>query len=87
MDHRIWLAKLPDQVKSRLAVRSDRAGLVHMAGHVGLIAACSALIVSGVPGWWLLLPVQGVLLVFLGPMEALLHGLMLTVKRLLSLKH
>ncbi len=69
MDHRRWLAKLPDQEKSSLAVRSDRAGLIHLAGHMGLIAVCSALIASGVPGWWLLLPVQGVLLVFLFTLE------------------
>lgn len=69
MDHRAWLATLPPARKAALAQRSDRAGLRHLAGHLGLILGCGGLIAAGVPGWWLLLPVQGVLLVFLFTLE------------------
>ena len=42
---------------------------MHLAGHLGLILFCGALIIAGLPGWWLLLPVQGILLVFLFTLE------------------
>jgi fatty acid desaturase len=69
MDHKAFVAALPPDEKARLTERSDRAGLVHLAGHLGAIALCGALIALGVPGWWLLLPVQGVLVVFLFTLE------------------
>ncbi len=69
MDHKAFVAQLPMAVKSQLTERSDRAGLLHLAGHVGLIFLCAALIASGVSGWWALLPVQGVLIVFLFTLE------------------
>jgi fatty acid desaturase len=68
-DHRQWLAGLAPAVLAGLSERSDRAGLLHLAGHLGLILLCGALIARGVPGWWLLLPVQGILLVFLFTLE------------------
>jgi len=52
-----------------MTAASDRAGLGHLAGHLGLILLCGGLIAAGLPGWWLLLPVQGVLLVFLFTLE------------------
>jgi len=69
MDHRAWLATLPPDQRAELTRRSDLAGLRHLAGHLSLILACGGLIAAGVPGWWLLLPVQGVLLVFLFTLE------------------
>jgi fatty acid desaturase len=69
MDHKAWLAALPAEVKAELAARSDAAGLRHLALHLGLILACGAAIASGLPGWWLLLPLQGVLIVFLFTLE------------------
>ena len=69
MDHRAWLAALPPEVKADLAVRSDAAGLRHLALHLGLILVCGAAIAAGVPGWGLLLPLQGVLIVFLFTLE------------------
>lgn len=69
MDHRDWLKALPAARRAALSRRSDAAGLVHLGGHLGAIALCSALIVAQVPGWWALLPVQGVLLVFLFTLE------------------
>ncbi len=59
------LRALPADLRRDLTTRSDRAGLLHLAGHGGAIAVTSALVLAGVPGWPLLLPVQGVLLVFL----------------------
>lgn len=68
-DHRNWLAGLPPQQMVELSRCSTRAGLLHLAGHLGLILLCGALIAIGVPGWWLLLPVLGILLVFLFTLE------------------
>ena len=69
LDHRAFLATVPPEARAQLTARSDRAGLLHLAGHLGAIALVSAGIVvgkaAGAPFWWLLLPVQGVLLVFL----------------------
>jgi fatty acid desaturase len=64
-DHRNWLATLPPPQRSDLTRRSDAAGLRHLAGHLGMILLCGGLIAVQMPGWWLLLPVQGVMLVFL----------------------
>ena len=69
VDHRSWLAALDPGVKADLTRVSDRAGLPHLAGHAGAILAVGALIAAQVPGWWLLLPVQGVLIVFLFTLE------------------
>jgi fatty acid desaturase len=69
MDHRDWLAALPAAEKAALAERSDRAGLWHLAAHLGLVVGLAALIMAGVPGWWLLCPVLGVVLVFLFTLE------------------
>jgi fatty acid desaturase len=55
--------------RAALTCRSDRAGLAHLAGHLGAIGLTSAIIMAGGPGWWLALPVQGVLLVFLFTLE------------------
>jgi fatty acid desaturase len=56
-------------VKAALIAKSDQAGLWHLAGHLGAIVLCGALIALGVPGWWALLPLQGVLIVFLFTLE------------------
>ncbi|QQA43156.1 fatty acid desaturase family protein [Pelagovum pacificum] len=64
MDHRTFVASLSPEVRGALTETSDRAGLFHLAGHWAAIVALGVLIAAGVPGWWLLLPVQGVLLVF-----------------------
>jgi fatty acid desaturase len=69
MDHREFLGTLPPDAKARLTTRSDAAGLLHLAGHAGAILATGLLIATGVPGWWLLLPVQGVLIAFLFTLE------------------
>ncbi len=69
MDHKAFLATVPPDVRTRMTAPSDRAGLWHLARHLGLILLCGGLIAGGVPLWWVLLPVQGVLLVFLFTLE------------------
>lgn len=68
-DHRSWLAAMPAERLAELSAPSTTAGLLHLAGHLGLIFLCGTLIWLKVPGWWLLLPVQGILLVFLFTLE------------------
>ncbi len=69
MDHKTFIAALPANEKAALTERSDRAGLLHLAGHFGAIVVCAAMIVGGMPGWQVLLPVQGILIVFLFTLE------------------
>jgi fatty acid desaturase len=68
-DHRAFLAAVPAELRDAMTARSDAAGLRHLAGHLGLILAVGVLIATGVAGWWILLPVQGVLIVFLFTLE------------------
>lgn len=69
MDHKDFLSSLPVETRSGLTAKSDRLGLVHLAGHAGLILGLGALIAMRVPGWWALLPLQGVALIFLFTLE------------------
>ena len=59
------IADLSADERARLTARSDAAGLRRLAGHGGLILLIGTLIALRVPLWPLLLPVQGVLIVFL----------------------
>ena len=68
-DHKAFLSGLPADLREAMTARSDGPGLWHLAGHLGAILGVGALIAGGVPGWWLLLPVQGVLIVFLFTLE------------------
>lgn len=68
-DHKAFLAAMDGDERARLTALSNRAGLLHLAGHLGLIVALGALIALGVPGWWVLLPLQGVAIVFLFTLE------------------
>lgn len=63
--HRAILSGLSPEARLRLTERSNRAGLLHLAGHALAIAAASALILLRIPLWPLLLPAQGVLIMFL----------------------
>lgn len=69
MDHRDFVAGLAPEVRETLTARTDAAGLWHLAGHLGVIGLVGGLIAMGVPGWWALIPVQGVLVVFLFMLE------------------
>ena len=68
-DHRAFLAGLTEVEKAALTTRSDRAGLLHLAGHVGVILLLATGIALHVPFWGILVPLQGVALVFLFTLE------------------
>ena len=65
IDHRAFLASLSGETRADLTAKSDLIGLSHLALHWGCIGLVGALIAHRVPGWWALMPLQGVLLVFL----------------------
>ncbi|MGQ0565969.1 MAG: fatty acid desaturase [Gemmobacter sp.] len=69
MDHRTFLAGLDPGARAALTRRSDARGVGRLASHLGAIGVCGTLIAVGVPFWGLLLPVQGVLIVFLFTLE------------------
>lgn len=69
MDHRSFVSSLPPAQRAALCQPSDRAGLLHLAGHLGLIIALGGMIALGVPGWWALLPLHGIALIFLFTLE------------------
>jgi fatty acid desaturase len=69
MDHREFLTLVPADRRKAMVAKADGPGLRHLAAHLGAILFIGALIAIGVPGWWLLLPVQGVLIIFLFTLE------------------
>ncbi len=69
MDHKTFVASLPAELRADLTAKSDQAGLRHLAGHLGAIVVVGGLIAFGAPMWWALIPVQGVLIVFLFTLE------------------
>ena len=64
-DHKAFVAALPEETRLALTERSDAPGLIRLAAHFGLILGIGALIAAEAPGWPFLIPVQGVLTVFL----------------------
>jgi fatty acid desaturase len=68
-DHRDVLRALPPEVRTGLTERSDRAGLVRLASHVGAIVPTGSWIALGLPLWWAVLPLHGLLLTFLFTLE------------------
>lgn len=67
--HKAFLTGLPDATRRELTERADAPGLVRLALHFGLIAALGLWIASEGALWWALIPVQGVLIVFLFTLE------------------
>ena len=63
--HKEVIARLDSTETARLLARSDRAGLIHLASHAAALFLTGGLILSKVPFWPLLLPLHGILLVFL----------------------
>ena len=63
--HHSLIASLSDAQRLDLLARSDGAGLIHLAGHGGAVAAAAGLIFMEAPYWPALLPVQGILVIFL----------------------
>lgn len=65
VDHRTVIASLEPALREALIARSDGPGLIRFAFHAGAILALGALIALRAPYWFLLLPVQGILIIFL----------------------
>ena len=63
--HQSLIASLSSGQRRALSARSDGAGLLHLAGHGGAVAAVAALILNQAPCWPALLAVQGILVSFL----------------------
>lgn len=69
MDHKDFLSRIPPAELTLLNRRSGRAGLYHLAGHLGLLIVGAVWIGFGLPLWQMVLPVHGVILVFLFTLE------------------
>jgi fatty acid desaturase len=65
VDHRAFLIGLPAPRRRRLSARTNATGARHLCVHGGALALTGTLIARRSRGWPLLLPVHGVLLVFL----------------------
>lgn len=65
IDHRAIIASLSAAERAELTRRSDAPGLFRFAVHSGCILVGAALILAGIPFWWLLLVPQGILIIFL----------------------
>lgn len=65
LDHKTFIARLEPDRRASLTALSDGPGLIRLLGHGGLILGLGIAIAAGVPGWPLLVPLQGVLLAFL----------------------
>lgn len=65
MDHRAFVAGLTPEMRRALTAKSDRAGLLHLAGHLGVIVVLGALVALKVPFWWVLLLPLGIAQVML----------------------
>ncbi len=63
--HDAFVRDLPSETRAALTVREDAPGLRRLTAHAGLVIGLGALISAGVPGWWVLVLPQGVLIVFL----------------------
>jgi len=75
IDHRAVIASLSGSDRAALTGLTNRHGAVRFAVHFGLVLALGAAIVAGVPLWPLLLPVQGILIIFLfTAMHEAIHG-------------
>lgn len=65
IDHQGVIADLEPALREALLTRSNGPGLLRFALHAGAIFALGTLIALRVPNWFALLPVQGILIIFL----------------------
>ncbi|MGI9462814.1 MAG: fatty acid desaturase [Aestuariivirgaceae bacterium] len=63
--HRQVIANLDKDQRETLLARSDRAGLIHLAGHIGALLATGLWIALAWPFWQAVLLVHGIVLIFL----------------------
>lgn len=68
-DPKAFLSRLPAELREQMVARRNGPGLWHLGLHLGAVLLVGGLIAAAVPGWWLLVPVQGVLVTFLFTME------------------
>jgi len=64
MDHRDIIRGLSAEQRAELTAKSDAKGLLHLAGHWGLIAILGLAIALQVPYWQALVLPQGILIIF-----------------------
>ena len=64
-DHQRVIAGLEPAMREALIARSDGPGSLRFAFHGGAILAVGTLIALRVPFWFVLLPIQGFLVIFL----------------------
>jgi fatty acid desaturase len=64
-----FLGSIGSETRVRLTARSNGPGLLHLGVHAGAILVVGGLIAAGGPGWWALVPLQGVLIVSLFMLE------------------
>ncbi len=69
LDHRTALARIPAEVTQKLTQRHTGRGLIHLAAHLSMIGTAGTIIALGLPFWWAVLPVHGILLTFLFTLE------------------
>lgn len=73
-DHKDLLASLPAETRKSLVAQADAPGIIHFALHFGAILIGAALILAAVPGWQVLLVVQGLFIGFLfTPLHETIH--------------
>ena len=65
LNHHDLIGRLSREQRLDLLQRSDVKGLLHLSGHLGALGVSGSLIAFEVPGWPVLLPLHGILLVFL----------------------
>ncbi len=65
IDHRTAITNLDPALRESLVERSNGPGLLRFSFHLGAILVLGILIALDVPFWFALLPVQGILIVFL----------------------
>ncbi|SFD72488.1 Fatty acid desaturase [Sulfitobacter brevis] len=65
MNHAQFIATLPPERKAALLAQSKIRGLVHLAAHLGILAAMAAYITVQAPLWPLMLLPYGITMVFL----------------------
>lgn len=63
--HKTVIASISPEIRKSLLQRSDLAGTKHTICHFGLILLSSIYLMLKLPFWYMLLPIQGILLVFL----------------------
>lgn len=69
MDHKEFVATVSVERLTELKETQDRAGVVHLLGHAGLIVGLGVWIALGLPLWQIALVIQGIALCFLFTLE------------------